>query len=155
MLLLATPSGAEEASEACKGLVPRLDRLVDRYYRAGEEAIQKEDPGPAMDRARKAAIAGDPGATIRMIGIGMVLRGRTYAVTVEAIRQICTYSERNGQPLHIAACAYLNALNPLGDRVEKRKLVEAALARFERAEAEKGGNDFAEDMKALRGCLSG
>jgi hypothetical protein len=159
LLLVVPPALAEEAKPECAGLVSRLDALVDRYFAAGEAAIQNEDPGPAMERARKAALGGDAEATIRMIGIGLVLRGRQAAVTVPMIRQVCTFADRNGLDLHVVACAYLNALNPLGDRDEKRRAVDAEIARYGRSRPEPQAGRFVApgpfdaDMAALRACL--
>lgn len=158
-LLGAAPAIAEAPNPECQGLVGRLDAFVDRYFAAGEAAVQREDPAPAMERARKAALAGDAEATVTMIGIGLVLRGRQAAVTVPMIRQVCTFADRNAHDLHVVACAYLNALNPLGDRDEKRRAVDEEIARYGRTRpAPEAGRfvapgAFDADMAALRACL--
>ncbi|WP_150287691.1 hypothetical protein [Rhabdaerophilum calidifontis] len=157
-MLLATPASAQEAPD-CKGLVARFEALIDLYYAEGVKAVETEDPGPAMDRARKAAIAGQAEATIRMVGIGIVLRGRPAAFTIDMVRQVCTYADRNGHPLHIVSCAYFNALNPLGDKTGKRRLVEIEIERYalRRGAVPMGASGaperFDADIALLKACL--
>jgi len=160
-LLLGALAGLARAQSApdCSDLVKRLDRIVAHYVDAGSRAIEKEDPGPALDRARKDALKGDAGATVAMIGIPLILRGRQDMFSVATIRQVCTFAERNGLLLHVAACAYFVALNPLGEKDEKRAMLEAMLARFasSRPDAPVGAPvsraALQEEVEALRACL--
>jgi hypothetical protein len=71
---------------------------------------------------------------------------------------INTLAERNNHPLHIATCAYFTALNPLGEREQKRKLVANRIESFELLPAKARGGTNApahlwEDMAFLKTCL--
>lgn len=134
--LLASSAHAQQPApipppETCKILLNRLDDLISVYTRAADVAIAKEDPAPALERARKAAQKGDARATVTMAGITIQMRSRAERYTVPTIRQICTLAERNGLPLHLVTCAYLNALNPIGNREEKRAAMLRMLSRFD------------------------
>jgi hypothetical protein len=117
--------------ETCQALLTRLDDLFTVYTKAADAAIAKEDPAPALERARKAAQKGDAEATVTMVGITIQMRSRAERYTVPTIRQVCTLADRNGHPLHLVTCAYLNALNPIGNREEKRSAMTRMLARFD------------------------
>lgn len=157
--VLAGVSPAQNVKPECAGLLANLDRLISIYAEAGSRAIDKTEPGPAMDQARREAIGGSAEATVTMVGIGVVLRGRGDSFPVEMIRQVCTYADRNGHPLHVATCAYFNTLNPLGDRERKRIAAEAEIARFDKArKAPPPGRFSAPDeiaghVDALKACL--
>jgi hypothetical protein len=163
LLLAAGFAGAalaQPASEECQqGLLKRFDRLVQIYIDAGAKAIEHAEPGDALDKARQAAIKGEAAATVTMIGVQLAMRGRQDMFTVAIIRQICTYAERNGLLLHVVSCAYFAALNPLGEREGKRRIVEAELARFDRTRdsSAPGGEAsramLAEQAEALKACL--
>lgn len=159
-LALLTVAGLAQAETKpdCGGLIPRLDALIAEYFEAGEKAILTDDPGPAIDKARKRAMAGDVEGTVAMIGVGVALRGRKASFPVAMIRQICTYAERNGHPLHVATCAYFNALNPLGDRNAKHGAALAEIARFEALNANPrpgvpSPDAYAGHISALKACL--
>jgi hypothetical protein len=160
VLALLAVAGLAQAQDKpdCAGLIPRLDALIAEYYEAGEKAILTDDPGPAIDKARKRAMAGDAAATISMIGVGVALRGKKASFPVAMIRQICTYAERNGHPLHVATCAYFNALNPLGDRDAKHGAALAEITRFEGLNANTrpgvpSPDAYAGHISALKACL--
>lgn len=160
-LLLALISGslpvaAQDVRAAdCTDLGRRFERLIAIYVDAGTLAIAETgDIGAAVDKARSKALAGDATATITMAGIALASRSRSERYTVASVRQICTFAERNQLPLHIATCAYFTALNPLGERSEKRLLVERGLKAYEALpEAGRGVAHFPEDMAFLRTCL--
>lgn len=157
--LLAMPALAQAPQPDCTGLIKRFDQLIARYVDAGSKAIEKDDPGLAVDRARAEAIKGKAQATVVMIGVPLIMRGRQDVFAVSMVRQVCTFAERNGLLLHVVSCAYFAALNPIGEKSEKRRLVEAELARFDRlqASAEPGGGasraELSEHMDALKVCL--
>lgn len=125
------PAPIPPVKEDCTALLTRLDDLFAVYTKAGDAAIAQEDPAPALERARKAAQKGDAEATVTMVGITIQMRARAERYTVPTIRQICTLAERNGLPLHLVTCAYLNALNPIGNREEKRGAMLRMLTRFD------------------------
>lgn len=150
---------AQSAPDCQQGLMARFDRLVKYYMDSGAKAIETSEPGDALDRARQNAIKGDAGATVPIIGVQLVMRGRQDLFSVGVIRQICTFADRNGLLLHVVSCAYFAALNPLGERDQKRLIVEAQFARFEKTResaAAGGGADAGElagHVVALRACL--
>jgi hypothetical protein len=144
--------------ETCKILLNRLDDLIAVYIKAADAAIAKEDPAPALERARKAAQKGDAQATVTMAGITIQMRSRAERYTVPTIRQICTLADRNGLPLHLVTCAYLNALNPIGNREEKRAAMLRMLSRFDEldgaARQQPDIPTLAGHVQALRQCTS-
>ncbi|MCZ8183161.1 MAG: hypothetical protein O9322_09340 [Beijerinckiaceae bacterium] len=156
LLLLASQAGFAQGQE-CATLIGRLGQLLDRYAEPATAAIDDgTEPAKALDRARAQVLKGEAGASVTMVGIGLLLHGRRDVLPVSLIRQICTFSQRNALPLHVASCAYLSALNPLGDREEKRRLTEAEIARFEalhgREDNEANGG-LAGHIQALKACL--
>lgn len=131
--------------------------MLDRYTEPATAAISDgTEPAKALDRARAQVLKGEAGASVTMVGIGLLLHGQRDVLPVSLIRQICTFSQRNALPLHVASCAYLSALNPLGDRDEKRRLTEAEISRFEtlhgREDNEANGG-LASHVQALKACL--
>lgn len=160
LLLLAlagqAPLLAQEVRSAdCNDLGRRFERLIAIYVDAGTAAIAEAgDIGAALDKARQKALSGDVPATITMTGIALANRSRAERYTVASVRQICTLAERTQLALHVATCTYFTALNPLGERAEKRRLVERGLKAFEGLpEHARGAPHFAEDMAFLATCL--
>ncbi|WP_284177133.1 hypothetical protein [Rhabdaerophilum sp. SD176] len=156
-LLLLAPQAGFAQGQDCAALIGRLGQLLDRYAEPATAAIDAGmEPAQALDRARAQVLKGEAGASVTMVGIGLLLHGRRDVLPVSLIRQICTFSQRNALPLHVASCAYLSALNPLGDRDEKRRLTEAEIARFEtlhgREDNEANGG-LASHVQALKACL--
>lgn len=115
---------------ACAGIERRFDELIDRYINAAGEAIARVEPPQALERARKAVQAGDRAASIVVVGIPLMLRARADRFNVATVRQVCGFAEANRHPLHIVACAYFNALNPIGNRQSKLAIVEKQLSAF-------------------------
>ncbi len=150
-LLLAAPA---LAAPDCRVLLDNMDTLIGEYYVAGEQAIEKDDPPVALDKARKLALKGDAEATVTMIGVAAALRGRKAPPTVAMIRQVCTFSTKNQHPLHAVSCAYFNALNPIGEREVKRQAAMAAVARFDEiAKAGTVPERYQAHIEALKTCL--
>ncbi|MGL5446559.1 MAG: hypothetical protein ACRDBL_04540 [Rhabdaerophilum sp.] len=147
--------GQDVRAADCTDLGRRFERLIAIYLEAGTNAIAETgDIGSALDKARQKALAGDASATITMTGIALANRSKTERYTVASVRQICTLAERNKLPLHVATCTYFTALNPLGERTEKRLLVERGLKAFSALpEGQRGPAHFAEDMAFLSTCL--
>lgn len=146
------PAAAQE-QQPCNGLLGRLNTMLDRYHAAAETAISDgTEPAKALDLARAKTLKGDVEATVTMVGIPLLLHGRRDVLRVSMIRQVCTYGTRNALPLHVATCAYLTALNPLGDRDDKRRAVEAEIARFEGLAPEKQA-EFGPAIATLKACL--
>lgn len=141
----------------CSPLLGRLARLLDLYAEPARAAIDAgAEPAAALDAARARVLRGEAAASITMVGVGLLLHGRRDVLPVSLIRQICTFSQRNPLPLHVASCAYLSALNPLGDRDEKRRLTEAEIARFETLygrEDSEANAGLAGHVQALKACL--
>lgn len=149
----------EVRSADCNDLGRRFERLVGIYLAAGTAVLAETgDMGKAMDLTRKRAVAGDMQATVPMTGLPWLMRSKADRYSVASVRQICTLAERNNHPLHIATCAYFTALNPLGEREEKRQLVLRHIESFEAltAEARRGPHapaHIGEDMAFLQTCL--
>lgn len=150
--VLAIAPALAQGADPCKTVDSGFQALTKLYLDAGAAAIEKQEPAEALEKARKAAFAGDRDATITMVGIALSLRSRQEMFHLATIRQICGFAERNKHPLHVAACAYLNALNPIGDPEQKRLLVEKELDRF-RSLPEKDGA-IAPHMQALEACIA-
>lgn len=162
LALLAAPVRAQTPdvrTADCNDLGRRFERLVAVYLEAANAAVSESgDIGKALDRARDRAVAGDAQATVAMTGLPWLLRSNAERYTVASVRQICTLAERNKLPIHIATCAYFTALNPLGERNEKRQLVARGIGAFEALpdEARKGAYapaHLAEDVAFLKTCL--
>ncbi len=157
VLLLLLPQAGRAQGPDCGALIGRLGLLLDRYAEPATTAINAgAEPAAALDAARARVLKGDASASITMVGIGLLLHGRRDVLPVSLIRQICTFSQRNPLPLHVASCAYLSALNPLGDRDEKRRLTEAEIARFETLFGRDDGEanaGLAGHVQALKACL--
>jgi hypothetical protein len=149
---LCLPAVAQAPVLECPGLTTRLEALIERYQALGRQAIEHADPPAALAAARAAAMKGDHAATLTGVGVTLLMRGQSDLFPVSVIRQVCTFGQRNGLPLHIVTCAYFNALNPLGARSEKRKAVEAEIARLEPAGPLEPA--LAEAMGALKACLA-
>jgi hypothetical protein len=156
MLAAHAPLLAQDVRSAdCSDLGRRFERLIAIYLDAGTAAIAETgDIGAALDKARQRALAGDIPATITMTGIALANRSRAERYTVASVRQICTLAERTQLALHVATCTYFTALNPLGERAEKRRLVERGLKAFSALpEQARGAPHFSEDMAFLETCL--
>jgi hypothetical protein len=162
LVLLAASARAqtpEMRSADCPDLGRRFERLVAVYLAAANDAVAEAGDIPkALERARERAMAGEAPATIPMTGLPWLLRSHAERYTVASIRQICTLAERNRLPLHLSTCAYFTALNPLGEREEKRQLVARGVTAFETLpeEARKGPHapaHLAEDIAFLKTCL--
>lgn len=115
----------------------------------------------ALEQARARAVKGEPQATVTLMGVTLLLYGRRDVFPVTIIRQVCGLAARNSLPIHVVTCAYFNALNPLGDRQEKRRVVAAEFSRFDALvqastpEAATLLDRFQADMDALKACLPG
>ncbi|MBN8534699.1 MAG: hypothetical protein J0L51_11495 [Rhizobiales bacterium] len=156
LLVFPTPLRAQDVRSAdCNDLGRRFERLISIYVDAGTAAIAETgDVGEALDKARQKALAGDLTATVTMTGIALANRSRAERYTVASVRQICTLAERTQLALHVATCTYFTALNPLGERAEKRRLVERGLKAFEALpENARGAPHFSQDMTFLATCL--
>ncbi|MCZ8185630.1 MAG: hypothetical protein O9308_04565 [Beijerinckiaceae bacterium] len=155
-LLLAPQPGLAQGQD-CAALLGRLGQLLDRYAEPATAAINDgTEPAKVLDRTRAQVLKGEAAASVTMVGIGLILHGRRDVLPVSLIRQICTFSQRNALPLHVASCAYLSALNPIGDRDEKRRLTEAEIARFETLhgqEDSEANGGLAGHVQALKACL--
>lgn len=149
----------EVRSADCSDLGRRFERLVAVYISAANAMVEQTgDIAKALEMARKRAVAGDVQATVPMTGLPWLMRSHADRYTVASVRQICTLAERNRLPIHIATCAYFTALNPLGEREEKRQLVERGIAAFEALPAEALRGAFApahlsQDVAFLKACL--
>ncbi|MCA3650126.1 MAG: hypothetical protein IOC42_12250 [Methylobacterium sp.] len=149
----------EVRSADCSDLGRRFERLVAVYIDAASVMVNEAGNIPkALEMARKRAVAGDVQATVPMTGLPWLMRSHADRYTVASVRQICTLAERHRLPIHIATCAYFTALNPLGEREEKRQLVERGIAAFEALPAEALRGAFApahllQDVAFLKACL--
>lgn len=148
---LSAPAFAQ-GTDPCKTVDDGFAALTKLYLDAGAAAIENQEPADAIEKARKAAFAGDRNATVTMVGIALSLRSKQEMFHLATIRQICGFAERNTHPLHVATCAYLNALNPIGNPEDKRVLVEKELDRFKTL-PEKDGT-IAPHMQALEACIA-
>jgi hypothetical protein len=156
LLFAAAPALSQDIRSAdCNDLGRRFERLIAIYVDAGTNAIAETgDVGIALEKARQKALAGDVPATITMTGIALANRSKAERYTVASVRQICTLAERTQLALHLATCAYFTALNPLGEKAEKRRLVERGLKAFEALpEKARGAPHFSQDMAFLATCL--
>lgn len=154
VFLFARPVLAEDP---CLPIDMRFKALIARYVAAADKAISDVgDVGEALEAARKAAMAGDAHATITMAGVALVMRPHAEMFNLAAIRQICGFAERNSLPLHIVTCTYFAALNPIGSREDKRKLVEQGFTRFKALSADAPGRDEALNaaITSLETCLA-
>lgn len=111
-----------------------------------------------LEQARARALKGDVQATVTLMGVTLLLYGRKDVFPVTIIRQVCGLAARSSLPIHVVTCAYFNALNPLGDKEEKRRAVAAELARFDAlmpavADAGMPPAAFKADIDALKACL--
>ena len=140
-----------QAADPCVKVEAAFNALIKTYTDAGAAAIEKNTPADALDLARKATMAGDREASVTMVGISLVLRPRNAMFHLATIRQICGFAEHNSHPLHVASCAYFNALNPIGDPEEKRRAVERGLERFQALQERAAG--IAPHMEALEACI--
>lgn len=160
LVALAAPLGAQDAPSECQGLLKRFHRLLDLYNEEGAKAIANgEEPAAALEAARARALKGDVKATIPLVGVTLLIYGRRDMFPVVIIRQVCNLAARNALPLHVVSCAYFNALNPIGDKDEKRQAVEAEIARFDKARKAPAPGVFAPPdeiaghLDALKVCL--
>lgn len=160
LAVLVAPLGAEDAAPDCQGLLKRFHRLLDLYNEEGAKAIANgEEPARALEAARERALKGEARATIPLVGVTLLIHGRRDMFPVVIIRQVCNLAARNALPLHVVSCAYFNALNPIGDRDEKRQAVEAEIARFDKARkamapgALAPSDEIAGHLDALKACL--
>jgi hypothetical protein len=143
------------AQDACAPVERHFSGLIDRYMTDGRAAIDRDGPETALDRARQRAFRGDKPATVTIVGIGLAMRARPDSFHLASLRQICGFAERNNHPLHVAACAYFNALNPLGEQAEKRLIVEREITRFsELTDPLAREPGLADAMKALEACIA-
>jgi hypothetical protein len=157
---LVAPLGAQDASADCQGLLKRFHRLLDLYNEEGAKAIANgEEPAAALEAARARALKGEAKATIPLVGVTLLIYGRRDMFPVVIIRQVCNLAARNELPLHVVSCAYFNALNPIGDRDEKRQAVMVEIARFDKARkapapgAFSPPDEIAGHVDALKACL--
>lgn len=151
---------AQEMPPACQDLMRRFNLILDRYHQAGAKEIANgEEPGAAIEKARARALKGDPQATIALMGVTLAIYGRRDMFPVVIVRQVCNLAAKNALPLHVTACAYFNALNPIGDKDDKRKAVEVEIERFDKARKAPPTGTFAPPdelgahMDALKACL--
>lgn len=157
---LMAPLGAEDAPADCQGLLKRFHRLLDLYNEEGAKAIANgEEPAAALEAARARALKGEARATIPLVGVTLLIYGRRDMFPVVIIRQVCNLAARNELPLHVVSCAYFNALNPIGDKDEKRQAVMVEIARFYKARKAPAPGSFAPPdeiaghLDALKACL--
>ena len=146
---------SSRAADPCVPVERQFKALMERYLAAGRHAIETDEPGDALDKARKAAIAGEIAPTITIVGIGLLMRSQSHLFQLSSLRQICGFAGRNQHPLHVAACAYFNALNPIGDPREKRDAVEREISRFAElpaSESKDAGLSLA--MRDLEACIA-
>jgi len=154
MLIAASGPALPTPAEPCSALPQRLEALMAIYLQAGDEAIAQSEPGPALEAARASALAGDPAATVTMVGVVLAMKSPAERYSISTIRQICTFADRNAFPLHLVTCAYFNALNPIGNREEKRAILERGLARFAALpEALRQAEGLDRHAEALAACL--
>lgn len=142
------------AADPCLPVEAAFNALLDRYIEAGKEAITRDGHEEAIERARKRAIAGDRNATLAIVGVPLLMRSRSDLFQLSTLRQVCGFSERNRLALHIAACAYFNAVNPLGNAEEKRAAVEREITRFGELPAAERQDELAEAMRVLEACIA-
>lgn len=156
-LAMIVPHPASQAQTAlpCSGMDKRLDTLIDLYITEAGHQMGKTAPPLALERARRAAIAGDARATITVTGIGLMLRGTLDRITLSTLRQVCGFAEKTKHPLHLVTCAYFNALNPIGNRELKFAAVRKNLSEFQALPADT--RDLSEELRAhaeaLDACL--
>lgn len=160
-MLAVLPAGVDAQSSAtspqepgpCDTIMPRFHRLLDIYVEEGGKAIANgEEPAKALEAARAQALKGDAKATLPLVGVTLLIYGRRDMFPVAIIRQVCNLAARNALPQHVVACAYFNALNPIGDKDEKRRAVDAEIARFEAGRAS-APEELAGHIDALKACL--
>ena len=142
--------------DPCQDIEARFQAIIKRYQSAGEAAIATQSPGDALDEARKSAVAGDVPATVTVVGITLLFRPRGDLFRLSEIRSICGFAERNRHPLHIVGCAYFNALNPIGNREEKRAATERELARLADLPGDAPFHDaeLSAHAKGLEACIA-
>jgi hypothetical protein len=143
------------AQDPCDPIQSQFNGLVERYLDAGRKAIENMDPPEAVTKARDAALRGEHQATLVLVGVPLLMRSRAEMFQLTTLRQICGFAHRNQHPLHIATCAYFNALNPIGEAVLKRQLVEREIERFsalgDRPERDPG---LRRAMEVLEACIA-
>lgn len=144
-----------KASDPCDLIQGQFNGLVERYLDAGRKAIENLDPPDAVAKAREAALKGETQATLALVGVPLLMRSRAEMFQLTTLRQICGFAERNQHPLHVATCAYFNALNPIGEAVLKRQLVEREMERFaglgDRPDRDAG---LRRAMEVLEACIA-
>ncbi len=155
--MVAGPAAAQTPGQVCQDMIRRLGLLMDRYAEPATAAINAGgEPNDVLDKARARLLKGETAASVTMVGVGLILHGRRDVLPVSLIRQICTFSQRSTLPIHVASCAFLSALNPLGDRAEKRRLTEVEIERFEtlfgREDNDRNAG-LAGHVQALKACL--
>ncbi len=160
-LALVFPVANSVASEECQGLLKRFNRLIDLYHEEGAKAIADgQDPPKALEQARGRALKGDAQATVTMVGVTLLIYGRRDMFPVSIIRQVCNLAAKNTISIHVVTCAYFNALNPLGDKEDKRRAVEGEIERFEKALKPPAPgvfappNEYLGHVDALKACLA-
>jgi hypothetical protein len=154
LLLFALPALAL-AQDPCAPMEKHFNGLVDRYVAAGRAAIDRDGPENALENARREVFSGKREATVTVVGIGLAMRPRADLFQLSSLRQICGFADRNNHPLHVAACGYFNAINPLGNAEEKRLAVEREITRFsELTDALARDSALAEAMKSLEACIA-
>lgn len=148
----APPAGESLQQGAdCRTLLERLNKLMQMYKAAAAEDIKNQPFDKAMDNARKEALAGKKDATIRLVGYTSLIQAREGSYPIHVVRQVCTFAERNGLPLHVATCAYFHTLNPLGEAEPKAAAARKAIARFEASKEPPA--DLVEHVGVLKACL--
>ena len=151
--LASVPALAQDAGKTadCRTLLERLGKLMAVYRNDAAEALNNQPLDVAMERARRAALAGKKEATITMVGYSSLIYAREGSFPITMVRQVCTFAERNALPLHVITCAYFNALNPLGEAEAKAKAARKLVTKFETIKEPQA--DLVEHMGTLKACL--
>lgn len=142
------------AADPCEPVEASFKALLERYIDVGKDVITREGHEAAVDNARKRALAGDRMATIAIVGVPLALRSRADLFQLSTLRQVCGFAERNRLALHVATCAYFNAMNPLGNAEEKRAAVEREITRFGELPATERDTGLSEAMRVLESCIA-
>lgn len=147
----SAPAESLQQGADCRTLLERLNKLMQMYKTAAAEDIRNQPFDKAMDSARKDALAGKKEATIRLVGYTSLAQSREGSYPIPVVRQVCTFAERNGLPLHVATCAYFHTLNPLGEAEPKAEAARKGIVRFEAIKEPPA--DLAEHVGVLKACL--
>lgn len=135
----------------CRTLLERLNKMMALYKQAAAEDLGGQALDKAMDKARNEALKGNKDATIKLVGYTSLVQAREGSYPIQVVRQVCTFAERNGLPLHVTTCAYFHMLNPMGEADAKASAARKAIARFEAGKEQP--SDLAEHIGVLKACL--